>query len=91
MARLRLDGSFAQSYRKLAGDLRAAADRALLKLQEKPPRPSLNLERIKGTDNYWSIRVNKGYRILLRLETDEEGEVFVAVMVGPHDSYRSWR
>lgn len=90
MARVRLDEEFGRSYRKLGADLQRATDQALIKLQEHPPRPSLHLERIKGTDAYWSIKVNKGYRVLLRLETDAAGEVFAVLEVGPHDSYRRW-
>lgn len=91
MAWVRLDGTFADAYRKLPRDVQRATDKALLKLQENPPRPSLNLERIKGTEAYWSIRVNLAYRILLRLEQEGDIEVFTAVDVGPHDSYRRWR
>lgn len=91
MAWVRLDEAFAEAYRKLPRDIQKATDKALLKLQENPPRPSLNLERIKGTEAYWSIRVNLAYRILLRLELDGSTEVFAAVDIGPHDSYRRWR
>lgn len=90
MAWVRLDNLFAEAYGGLPKDLQKATDKALLKLQENPPRPSLNLERIKGTEVYWTIRVNLKYRILLRLEMEQEKEVFVAVDVGPHDSYRRW-
>jgi plasmid maintenance system killer protein len=56
-------------------------------LLEDPARPSLNLEKLRGTE-YWSIRVNLGYRILLRAESDLEGDAFRLMDIGPHDVYR---
>lgn len=89
MIRTRWERSFQKALLKLPADLQQAALDALEKLLEEPPRPSLRLEKLRGTSGYWSIRVNRGWRILLRLEESAEGKVYVALDVGPHDVYRS--
>jgi mRNA-degrading endonuclease RelE of RelBE toxin-antitoxin system len=89
MTRIRWERSFQKALFKLPADLQQAALDALEKLLEEPPRPSLRLEKLQGASGYWSIRVNRGWRILLRLEDGEEGKVYVVLDVGPHDVYRS--
>jgi mRNA-degrading endonuclease RelE of RelBE toxin-antitoxin system len=87
MPRLRWSRTFEKSFRKLSAPIQDAAFRVVRNLLEDPSRPSLNLEKLRGTD-YWSIRVNLSYRILLRSETDPEGDLFQLMDVGPHDVYR---
>ena len=87
MLRLRWSRTFEKSFRKLPAQIQDATFRAVQNLLEDPSRRSLNLEKLRGTD-YWSIRVNLGYRVLLRAEPDPEGEVFRLMDVGPHDVYR---
>ena len=88
MARVRWSRTFEKSFRKLPAQIQDSAFRAVSNLIEDPSRPSLHLEKLRGTD-YWSIRANLGYRILLQLESDlDEGDVFRLVDVGPHDIYR---
>jgi len=87
MARVRWSRTFEKSFRKLPAQIQDGSFRAVRNLLEDPARPSLNLERLRGTD-YWSIRVNLGYRILLQRESGPEGDVFRLIDVGPHDIYR---
>jgi mRNA-degrading endonuclease RelE of RelBE toxin-antitoxin system len=87
MARVRWSRTFEKSFRKLPAQIQDGAFRAVRNLLEDSARPSLNLERLRGTA-YWSIRVNLGYRILLQRESDPEGDVFRLMDVGPHDIYR---
>jgi mRNA-degrading endonuclease RelE of RelBE toxin-antitoxin system len=87
MPRVRWSRTFEKSFRKLPAQIQDAAFRAVRNLLEDPSRPSLNLEKLRGTE-YWSIRVNLGYRILLRSESDLDGDVFRLADVGPHDIYR---
>lgn len=88
MARLAATSRFERSYKKLPKPLREAVDRALVKLLEQPPRPSLHLEPLQGRDGYWKIRVNRGHRVLLRIEGSGDGRRFVLADVGPHDLYK---
>jgi plasmid maintenance system killer protein len=55
---------------------------------EGPDRPGLNFERLAGWDDIYSMRVTRNYRILLKRETDEAGEFFIAVDIGTHQVYR---
>lgn len=87
MPRVRWSRTFEKSFRRLPAQIQDATFRAVRNLLEDPSRPSLNLEKLRGTE-YWSIRVNLGYRILLRPEPDLEGDVFRLMDVGPHDIYR---
>jgi len=87
MPRVRWSRTFEKSFRKLPAQIQDAAFRAIQNLLEDPGRRSLNLEKLRGTE-YSSIRVNLGYRILLRSEPDPEGEIFRLMDVGPHDVYR---
>ena len=87
MPRVRWSRTFEKSFRKLPTAIQDAAFRAVLKLLEDAARPSLNLEKLHASE-YWSIRVNAGYRILLRPESDPEGDVFRLMDIGPHDIYR---
>ena len=87
-ARLRVDPGYERARKKLSPELQARADRTLEKFLEDPKRPGLNLKSLSGAPGYFSIRVSRGYRILLRREEGRTGEVFAAVDVGPHDVYR---
>ena len=83
MPRLILTPVFERSYRRLSPEVRRAVDKALAKLLETPPRPSLRLEPFKRRSGYWKARVNRGWRLLLRPESDNRGRVFVVADVGP--------
>lgn len=58
----------------------------LEKLTTTPARRGLNLEKLRGFDDLYTVRVDRGTRILLRLEIDEDGEHYVLLRVGPHDA-----
>lgn len=88
MPRIRWSRTFEKSFRKLPAKIQDGAFRAVSNFLEDPSRPSLNLEKLRGNEDYWSIRINAGYRILLRLEPDLEGDVFRLMDIGPHDVYR---
>jgi mRNA-degrading endonuclease RelE of RelBE toxin-antitoxin system len=92
MARVRVDPSYHAALKNLSSDLRKRADRALEKFLENPQRKGLRFERLVGWPDYFSIRVSRSYRILLRREHDDDGELFAAVDVGSHDDvYRRRR
>lgn len=70
--------------------LREAALKAIQKFEINHRLPGLNLEKLAGRDDSWTIRINAGHRILLSRGQDEQGEVWFLEDVGPHDSYRGW-
>jgi hypothetical protein len=57
----------------------------LTRVAQDPGRPGLNLEPIMGQPGYFSVRVNRAVRILLRRDEDDKGAIFTAVNVGSHD------
>jgi mRNA-degrading endonuclease RelE of RelBE toxin-antitoxin system len=89
MPRLELSPRFEKLFARLHPDLREAAARALQKLLDNPESRGLNLEPIAG--EMYSIRVNRGFRILLRKRQDGVEVCYVAEDVGSHDIYRRSR
>jgi hypothetical protein len=83
--RLRLEQRFKKSRSSLP-NLQRRIDETLGKLLRSPDLRGLNLEKIKRPGDYYTIRVNRNFRILLRRETDEKGELFAVLDVAPHDA-----
>lgn len=88
MVRLLWSRTFEKSFGKLTPQLKNATFRAIAKFKEDLRHPSLRLEKLQGLPDYWSIRVNLGYRIVLHRRQEGEDDVFTLVGVGPHDIYR---
>ncbi|MBF8249562.1 MAG: hypothetical protein HW400_163 [Candidatus Levybacteria bacterium] len=60
--------------------------KALNLLRENPRHPSLNLEKLKGS-NIWTIRIDKGNRIFFSW-VDKTTALFLDI--GKHDKYRRY-
>lgn len=88
MPRIRIDRGYLRGRRRLPERIRAAADRALERFIDDQNHFGLNFERLRNWTDHYSIRATRAYRILLRREVDEEGEVYAAVDVGTHRVYR---
>jgi plasmid maintenance system killer protein len=88
MPRIRVDPGYGKGLKRLPRDIVRRATQALARFMEDPSRPGLRFEKLQGWDDLYSIRINRSYRILLRQETDKDGEVFAAVDVGTHRLYR---
>jgi len=67
--------------------MRARVFRALKKLQRNPWSKSVNLELFKGRPGFWTARVTKGWRFLLREVSaeDSENRVFEIIEYASHD------
>jgi mRNA-degrading endonuclease RelE of RelBE toxin-antitoxin system len=76
---------FVKSCRKLSEPLTSRIEVALRKFHEHPESPGLNFEALKNAPKYFTIRVNRNFRILLKAEIDEEGAYFLLVDVASHD------
>ena len=85
MTRLRTDARFDRALRKLDPQRQRRVGAALAQFVENPARPGLNFEAVIGRPGFHTIRAGRGWRILLRRD---EGDIFTAVNVGPHDIYR---
>jgi hypothetical protein len=91
MARLQFDESFFAAIRRLPPDRQKAARSALEKFIKEPALPSLHFRNLENTSGNFIINANRGDRIILRRDEDEEGEFYWVVDVGPHDNvYRRW-
>jgi plasmid maintenance system killer protein len=90
MARLRIDPSFERHLDDYPS-LRSRAVSALQRFVAAPARRGANFEPLEGSDGrYWSLRVNRNFRIILRRERDAEGDIYAAIDLGPHDIYRRY-
>jgi plasmid maintenance system killer protein len=88
MPRIRIDPGFERALNGFPKELKQRAIAALAKFMEHPNLPGLRFERLRGQlRDYYSIRINRGYRILLRREDDAQGELYAAVDAGTHDIY----
>ncbi|MDO8452776.1 MAG: plasmid stabilization protein [bacterium] len=60
--------------------------KALQNFKENPSHPSLNIEKLGGTD-LWTIRLDKGNRIFF---TKEDSKTIMLINIGKHDKYRKY-
>lgn len=84
--RLRRSPRFDKDLADLDPLVRRRALDALYKLLSNPGRRGLNLEKLTGVDDLYSVRVNRNYRIIMRRGFDSEGELFGLLRVRPHDA-----
>src|SRR6185295_14063343 len=50
-----------------------------------PKSPGLNFEAIKDRPGYFTIRVGRNFRILLKAEEDKDGPYYLLADIAPHD------
>lgn len=69
---------YTERFEKAFGKLETVQKRRVLgtldKLINAPQRRGLNMEKLRGFDDLYTVRVDRGMRILLRQELDEDGE-----------------
>jgi mRNA-degrading endonuclease RelE of RelBE toxin-antitoxin system len=87
MTSVRPTTRFENAFKGLSHEVQKAVMKALLKLIDNPSHPGLNLESLRGAPGYYSIRANRGFRIIL-LQADPT--TFDLIDVGPHDIYRRY-
>lgn len=88
--RTRPTRTFLKSLQKLDRKGRDRVLAAVQKFQANQSLPSLNLEKLSGKPDRWTIRVDGGDRILLTKAEDVDGAFWILHDFGPHDSYRRW-
>lgn len=82
--RLKPSARFRKSRAKLGEPLASRIDRALQKFFTHPESPGLNFEAVKNRAGFFTIRVDRNFRILLKAEKDEDGPYFLVADVGNH-------
>lgn len=61
------------------------AREALRRLAEHPHRKGGHLEVFKGRPGYFTARMTRGWRFLLRKEEDDQGVYYLVVEYGSHE------
>lgn len=76
---------FNKSRAKVGEPIASRTLSALKKFHETPESPGLNFEPVKNAPGFFTIRINRNFRILLKEEKDEEGAYYLLVEVASHD------
>ena len=75
---------FDRDYARLPNNIKVRVDKQLALLLENPLHPSLQLKRIRGTDDIWEARITGSHRMTLSVV----GETYILRRVGAHDVLR---
>jgi plasmid maintenance system killer protein len=73
--------------RKLDPSLRRDAIETLNRFANDSAHPGLNFEKLQGQRDFYSIRINRNFRIILERTTEKD--TFEVWRIGPHDVYRN--
>ncbi len=85
MQDVRYSSRFKKLYNVLEHNIKIRVKKTLALFVENPLHPSLRLHKLEGKlDRYWSISVDRKYRIIL----EKEEEFVVLVSVGTHAIYQ---
>lgn len=88
MPKIHFDPSFNKSYKDFVfgnDAKKRKIKKALLLFGANPSYPSINTEKLKGTD-IWTIRIDLGNRLFFKWSKDCDTAVFF--LVGKHDLYK---
>jgi plasmid maintenance system killer protein len=84
--RTRPSARFNKSRAKIGEPIASRVIKTLKKFHQSPESPGLNFEAYKGRPGFFTIRINRNFRILLKEEQDKDGTYYLIVEVGNHDS-----
>jgi mRNA-degrading endonuclease RelE of RelBE toxin-antitoxin system len=73
--------TFKKDYRRLPTEIQKQVDKALHLFAEDPRHPSLQVKKIRGTENIWEGRLSLAYRFTFNWESD----LVTLRRVGTHD------
>lgn len=76
---------FIKSLRKIGQPIASRAKTALERFHTAPDTPGLNFEAFKNRPGFFTIRVGRNFRILLKEEADEEGPYYLLADIADHD------
>jgi len=74
--------------RKLDSALRRDAIETLVRFADDSGNPGLNFEKLRGQQDFYSIGINRNFRIILQRTVDKD--TFEVRRIGPHDIYRNF-
>jgi hypothetical protein len=76
---------FLKSLAKIGQPIAFRAAIALERFHSAPETPGLNFEAFKNRPGFFTLRVGRNFRILLKEETDAEGSYFLLADIADHD------
>ena len=81
---IRYSSRFKKRYSKLDPMMKDRVKKTLALFKSNPIYPSLRLHKLSGKlEGYWSISVNRNYRIIIEIED----ECITLISVGTHAIY----
>jgi mRNA interferase RelE/StbE len=80
MSSLNSPSASGKTYKDLPRPVQAKFKKQLRFLTTNPRHPSLNIHRIRGSNDYWEFYIDDSYRCIFR----REGNVYYLVAAGPH-------
>lgn len=89
MPKINLTDDFLKARKKwVRGNSKREAQlkKVFLYFTQNPKHPSLNLEKLSGTE-IWTIRIDRGDRLFFVWST--EGDAAIFFLIGHHDTYRA--
>jgi len=78
--------SFKKDYRKLSEEIKKSANKQIVQLLIDHSHPSLNLEKLSGYGDLYSVRVNIQFRISLSIAAEE---IILRRILSHDDLYRN--
>jgi mRNA-degrading endonuclease RelE of RelBE toxin-antitoxin system len=78
--------TFKKDYRELSNETKKAVDKQVVQLLMDHTYPSLNLEKLSGHKNIYSIRVNINFRISLSFDNET---IILRRVLNHEDLYRN--
>lgn len=86
MARIVIGPRVAKALRSRDEIYVVAVEQALERFVENERHPGLHFEKLSGTPDVFTIRINRGDRIFLRRRTDAVGTIYDVMDIGSHVS-----
>jgi mRNA-degrading endonuclease RelE of RelBE toxin-antitoxin system len=83
--RLKISARFSKNLAKIGEPIASRAASAIKRFYAAPKSPGLNFEAIKDRPGFFTIRVGRNFRILLKAEEDKEGPYYLLADIAPHD------
>ncbi len=83
--RTKPSGRFLKSLGKIGPPISSRALKAVERFHAAPDTPGLNFEAFKNRPGFFTIRVGRNFRILLKEEADKDGPYFLLVDLADHD------
>lgn len=76
---------FDKQFKSLEKNILKQATKAIELFIEDPTHPSLRFKKVKGTHNFYEIRVNASVRIIIEIASEHNDQINTFFIIGTHD------